>query len=100
MPDPSFLMDETYLCEKRSPKGFNIEQYCTPKVDELLTQAKTTMDLEKRADLYKQVQRIVADEAVLAWGWRVLFAFLHRPNVQNLAVTSIGDPLLERVTLA
>jgi ABC-type transport system substrate-binding protein len=58
------------------------------------------MDLEKRADLYKQVQRIVADEAVLAWGWRVLFAFLHRPNVQNLAVTSIGDPLLERVTLA
>lgn len=41
----------------------NLTGYSNPKVDELLMKARATMDYTKRMDLYKEIQRIVWDEA-------------------------------------
>jgi peptide/nickel transport system substrate-binding protein len=43
--------------------GFNSGYYSNPDVDELLDQARMVTDPEERAELYKEVQAIVHDEA-------------------------------------
>ena len=43
--------------------GFNSGYYSNPEVDRLLAQARTSSDRSERADLYRQVQEIVYDDA-------------------------------------
>lgn len=43
--------------------GFNSGYYSNPEVDELLQQARTSTDQAERADLYKQMQAIVYEDA-------------------------------------
>ncbi|MFY0633418.1 MAG: ABC transporter substrate-binding protein [Vannielia sp.] len=43
--------------------GFNSGYYSNPKVDELLESARTAVDQEERAALYKEMQTIVQDDA-------------------------------------
>jgi len=47
--------------------GFNSGYYSNKKVDKLLEQARATTDQKKRADLYKQMQKIVYDDAPWAF---------------------------------
>ncbi|HSK41614.1 MAG TPA: ABC transporter substrate-binding protein, partial [Arenibaculum sp.] len=47
--------------------GFNSGYYSNPEVDELLARARRATDQEERADLYRQVQRIVRDDAPWAF---------------------------------
>jgi peptide/nickel transport system substrate-binding protein len=52
--------------------GFNSGYYSNPKVDELLEKARTSTDQAERADLYKQMQEIVHDDApwVFVANWK------------------------------
>jgi peptide/nickel transport system substrate-binding protein len=43
--------------------GFNSSYYSNPEVDDLLNQARTATDQDERAELYKQVQAIVHEDA-------------------------------------
>jgi len=43
--------------------GFNSGYYSNPKVDELLEKARTSTDQAERASLYKQMEKIVQDDA-------------------------------------
>ncbi len=43
--------------------GFNSSYYSNPEVDELLDQARIATDQAERADLYKQVQEVVNEDA-------------------------------------
>jgi peptide/nickel transport system substrate-binding protein len=43
--------------------GFNSGYYSNPEVDELLAKARTSTDQEERAELYKQMQEIVHEDA-------------------------------------
>lgn len=45
------------------PNGFNGGYYKNAEVDRILAAATRTVDLKKRGDLYRQMQKIVADEA-------------------------------------
>ncbi len=47
--------------------GFNSGYYSNPEVDKLLDAARTATDQAKRADLYKQAQRIVHEDAPWAF---------------------------------
>ncbi|UOM34459.1 ABC transporter substrate-binding protein [Acuticoccus sp. I52.16.1] len=47
--------------------GFNSGYYSNPQVDTLLEEARTATDQAKRADLYKQMQEIVHDDAPWAF---------------------------------
>ena len=46
-----------------SKGGFRGAPYANPEVDRLLDEATKTNDLKKRGDLYKQVQKLVVDDA-------------------------------------
>ena len=52
--------------------GFNSGYYSNPKVDELLEKARDSTDQAERADLYKQMQEIVHDDApwVFVANWK------------------------------
>jgi peptide/nickel transport system substrate-binding protein len=52
--------------------GFNSGYYSNPEVDRLLEQARRTTDQDERAELYKQVQEIVHEEApwVFVANWK------------------------------
>ena len=52
--------------------GFNSGYYSNPEVDKLLEEARTATDQDTRADLYKQMQEIVADDApwVFVANWK------------------------------
>jgi peptide/nickel transport system substrate-binding protein len=63
--------------------GFNSSYYSNPEVDELLDKARVSTDHNERADLYKQVQKIVHDDApwLFVANWK-----------QNAVVTAqVGD---------
>lgn len=47
--------------------GFNSGYYSNPEVDKLLEQARATTEQAKRAELYKQMQQIVYDDAPWAF---------------------------------
>jgi peptide/nickel transport system substrate-binding protein len=55
-------MDKWYLSDN---KGLNANRafYGNPKVDELVKQAATILDAQKRIDTYRQAENIVVDEA-------------------------------------
>ena len=52
--------------------GFNSGYYSNPEVDRLLEQARTATDRERRAELYRQVQEIVYEDApwVFVANWK------------------------------
>ena len=43
--------------------GFNSGYYSNPHLDGLLDQARTAIDFEERADLYREIQGLVHEEA-------------------------------------
>lgn len=67
--DPVIGVQRTYECSNRV-KGViwsNTQQYCNPRVDELLTAAAAEMDFDKRKALYDEFQKIVVDDAPIAY---------------------------------
>jgi peptide/nickel transport system substrate-binding protein len=61
LPDPSFDI-ERWLCRTRSPNGFNISQYCNQELDRLAKEAETELDMERRAQLFSEIQRIASQD--------------------------------------
>jgi peptide/nickel transport system substrate-binding protein len=51
----------------------NTQSYSNPKVDQLLAQAGQEMDVKKRTAQYKEFQKIVVDEAPVAFIYEVVF---------------------------
>ena len=82
MPASSFVMriGATAFTFRPDPDGYVYQYYKTggdtntgysnPKMDELLDQARTTIDQAKRKDLYMQIQKI-AEEDVVWMYWYV-----------------------------
>jgi peptide/nickel transport system substrate-binding protein len=72
--DPVIGVHRTYLSNniREGVIWSNTHQYANPKVDELLAAAGRERDLAKRKALYRDFQRIVVDDAPIA--------FLYEPN--------------------
>lgn len=67
--DPVIGVHRTYLCDniKKGVIWSNTQQYCNSKVDELLNAAGSELDLDKRRALYSEAQKIIVDEAPIAY---------------------------------
>lgn len=67
-------------------QGFNLASYVNPKMDELLTKARTLpgCSVTERAKLYAQVQQIARDD--VAYDWTVSTT---QVNVLNKRITSV-----------
>lgn len=55
---------DSYSSIFKSNSSENFSNYKNPKIDELFEQAKTETDEAKRGEIYKEIQQILADDAV------------------------------------
>jgi peptide/nickel transport system substrate-binding protein len=87
-PDPGELFDQF-----RTGASGNYMNYSNPEMDDLLTQAKQELDLDKAKEIYKQIQAIEVDDAPFFFAW--YRPFLHVLNKKFTGYT--GSNLEEGV---
>ncbi|HBY92500.1 MAG: ABC transporter substrate-binding protein [Ardenticatenaceae bacterium] len=68
------------------PAGYNLSFFSNPQVDDLLNKASTTIKQDERTELYKEAQRIVADEAPWIFMFHAKYVVASRRRVQGLVV--------------
>jgi peptide/nickel transport system substrate-binding protein len=79
------------------PPASNRAHYSNATVDKLLEDAKLEVDSEKRAELYKQAQQIITDEAVWTFLYYPKQALAFRSNISGIEVLPTEHILLEDV---
>lgn len=70
--------------------GFNLSKYSNPELDKLLDSGRTTLDKNKRGDIYKQAQKILFDDQPFIVYQQGVQGSLVRKNVQNYPQTYNG----------
>lgn len=77
--------DQSTMWATESYKGgFNLNKYSNPQVDQIVKQALSELDQEKRKQLYIQMQNIIADEAP-----SVILYFTQTPAAVNKRVHNL-----------
>ena len=61
----------------------NYTNYCNPQVDELLARARTLSDLQERNEIYREIQRILHDDASTIFINYTEQVFAHGNHVLN-----------------
>lgn len=90
--DPALGVARNYVSSqivKGSPFN-NVEGYANPAVDAGFAEGAATLDPAKRQAAYDGVQKIVIEDAPLAWLLELEFPTLTRCKVHDLVTTSIG----------
>ena len=85
------------LHSSQFPPNSNRAFYSNPQVDKLLEDAQTEVDMEKRADLYKQAQAIIMDEAAWTFLYYPKQALAVRSNVSGIEILPTEHIILEGV---
>lgn len=90
VPDPDNFLFR--LFHSRSPRNFF--GLASPLVDEMLVQARTTGDLERRVELYRRAEQLVLDEVPLVPIFHYTYERLFQPYVRSIEVNGLGDPYI------
>ena len=80
-----------HLLHSSSQKVSNFMFYSNPRVDELLAQARKELDYTQRIALYRQVERIVMDDAPWIPQHYHVFEHIYQPYVKGVEVSLLGD---------
>jgi oligopeptide transport system substrate-binding protein len=78
-PDPESFIGK--LFESSSP--LNYTKYTNPRVDDLIRQARTSLDRERRYELYAEAEQIVLDDAVVIPTFWPVDHFVVKPCVKG-----------------
>jgi len=81
--EPSELYEQFY-----SESPGNYMNYANPQLDELLTQAKETLDIEQAKPVYAEIQRIIMQDVPMHYAW--YRPFLHAVNKRFTGYTESG----------
>jgi peptide/nickel transport system substrate-binding protein len=84
--DPD-IFENVFYSASLPPKRSNRGYYANPRVDQLLDAARRTIDLEKRRQLYGEVQAIVAEDLPYINLWYLDNVLVHTARVRNLTVS-------------
>jgi peptide/nickel transport system substrate-binding protein len=97
--DPDLVMFPLLHSSQWTPTGPNRALYRNEKFDELLHQARLTTDQARRADLYRQAQRILADDAPWIFVDHEIQTAAHRKRVQGFKLHPSFDLRVETISL-
>ncbi len=88
-----------YVCDniKQGVVWTNTQNYCNPRVDELLAQAARELDVDKRKALYSEFQKIVTDELPVIWINVLPYYTIYNAGLGNppLSIWGVHSPLDE-----
>ena len=87
------------LSSDRFPPAFNAGFFQNPRVDELLRKGRTTVGDTERMAIYKEAQRIIADEAPWIFIDHGRQIIIHRKRVQGFKLHPTFDLVLSQVWL-
>jgi peptide/nickel transport system substrate-binding protein len=87
------------LSSDRFPPAFNAGYYQNPRVDELLRKGRTTLDESQRAPLYREAQRLVAEDAPWIFVDHGKQVIVHRKRVRDFKLHPNFDLVLTQVWL-
>jgi peptide/nickel transport system substrate-binding protein/oligopeptide transport system substrate-binding protein len=62
-PDPNDMIGPQFTCDARGVTGANNSYYCNEELESMFAEAESTTDLEKRTELYKQMNEMIMAEA-------------------------------------
>jgi peptide/nickel transport system substrate-binding protein len=82
LPDPDFLLTSQFHT-KNQGKGGNVCFYSNPKVDDLLDKARVEVDRQKRRELYREVQKIILEDAPWVFLYSPMRLIAMRDNVMG-----------------
>lgn len=84
--DPVIGVHRTYLCDniRKGVIWSNTQQYCNPKVDELLNAAAVELDQDKRAALYGEFQQIVGQDVPIYFINALPYHTAYKSGLQNV----------------
>ncbi len=92
-PDPADLINNLYMTDAGSNQDF----YSNPKVDELAVQALGEQDREKRLQLYREIERILMEDAVHVPLINNISFYMHNPRIKGFYSRSEYGPFFERM---
>jgi oligopeptide transport system substrate-binding protein len=90
VPDPDNFLFK--LFHSRSPRNYT--GYANPGVDALLVQARNESDAERRVALYRRVEQIVMNDAVVIPFFHYTYERVFQPYVRSIEVSGLGDPYI------
>ncbi len=97
--DPDMVMYPLLHSSQWTPHGPNRALYKNEKFDEILHQARLTTDEKKRADLYRQAQRILVDDAPWIFIDHEIQTAAHAKRVQGFKLHPSFDLRVETISL-
>ena len=97
--DPDMVMYPLLHSSQWTPNGPNRALYKNDKYDELLHQARLTTDQKKRAELYREAQRILIDDARWVFVDHEIQTAAHGKRVQGFKLHPSFDLRVETISL-
>jgi len=88
--DPD-IFEHVFSSNSFPPKRGNRGYYSNPRVDELIDDARRTVDRERRKRDYGEIQRLVAEDLPYVNLWYFDNVLVHSARVRNLEVSSSGN---------
>lgn len=96
-PDPGLILDSVF--HSRTMGSYNWAHYSNPDLDALLTAGLATADDTERARIYSEVQRLIAEEALVLPLYANVSIFGYQSNIQGFRFSAYGHPVLLGVWL-
>lgn len=93
--DPQNFLDIVFHTDSE----FNVSGYTNPAVDELLEQARTELDAASRLQLYQQAEALLLEDFAALPEWHGVSFILVKPYVKGYALTPIGAPLVQLISI-
>jgi len=81
------------------PSPYNRARYSNPDYDHLIDEAQSTIDVQKRYDLYHQAERVLLDDWAMAPLPIEASLALRKPNVHNISNTPFGFSSFKDTTI-
>ena len=97
--DPDLVMYPLLHSSQWTPVGPNRALYKNARFDELLAQARQVTDQAKRAELYREAQRILVDDAPWVFVDHEIQTAAHAKRVQGFKLHPSFDLRVETISL-
>ena len=93
--DPVGIINPKFRTDDRG----NFSHYSNSRVDELLTAAEMTVDMEQRETCYHEVEEILYEEAPIVFGYILMEVEASTANVENWQPSMDGRQNMHRVRI-
>ena len=90
--DPSYGLNKQYLTSqiRKGVTFVNSSQYSNPALDTLLIEGMREQDGEKRAEIYKKAQQILAEDSPLVWLIDVQYVSVYNKRLHDHTTGPLG----------